>query len=91
MNKARWQQGKDGKAERGSILVMSAVGMLCMLLAVGLGVDVSRFYSAKAELQNAADAAALAAADLVTKLRSASWHDSLRRSFVTIELCLIEE
>jgi hypothetical protein len=35
--------------------------MLSVLLAVGLGVDISRFYLAKAELQNAADAAALAA------------------------------
>jgi Flp pilus assembly protein TadG len=36
--------------------------MLCFLLAVGLGVDISRLYTAKTELQNAADAAALAAA-----------------------------
>src|SRR5260370_18686746 len=43
-------------------MVMSAIGMLSMLLAVGLGVDISRFYLAKAELQNAADAAALAGA-----------------------------
>jgi Flp pilus assembly protein TadG len=35
--------------------------MLSILLAVGLGVDISRFYLTKAELQNAADAAALAA------------------------------
>jgi Flp pilus assembly protein TadG len=35
--------------------------MLSLLLAVGLGVDISRFYLTKAELQNAADAAALAA------------------------------
>jgi Flp pilus assembly protein TadG len=34
--------------------------MLSLLLAVGLGVDISRFYLTKAELQNAADAAALA-------------------------------
>jgi Flp pilus assembly protein TadG len=34
--------------------------MLTVLLAVGLGVDISKFYLAKAELQNAADAAALA-------------------------------
>jgi Flp pilus assembly protein TadG len=40
---------------------MSAIGMLSILLAVGLGVDISRFYLAKTELQNAADAAALAA------------------------------
>src|SRR2546423_9355889 len=49
------------KGERGSILAMSAIGMLAVLLAVGLGVDISRFYLAKTELQNAADAAALAA------------------------------
>jgi Flp pilus assembly protein TadG len=35
--------------------------MLSLLLAVGLAVDISRFYLTKAELQNAADAAALAA------------------------------
>lgn len=51
---------KNRKSERGSILATSALGMLAMLLAVGLGVDISRFYLAKAELQNAADAAALA-------------------------------
>src|SRR5258705_7888735 len=62
MSKARWPQRADSRKEQGSILVMSAIGMLSMLLAVGLGVDISRFYLAKAELQNAADAAALAGA-----------------------------
>jgi Flp pilus assembly protein TadG len=51
---------KTRKGERGSILATSALGMLSVLLAVGLGVDISRFYLAKTELQNAADAAALA-------------------------------
>ena len=46
--------------ERGSILATSAIGMLSVLLAVGLGLDISRLYLTKAELQNAADAAALA-------------------------------
>ena len=41
---------------------MSALGMLSFLLAVGLGVDISHLYLAKNELQNAADAAALAGA-----------------------------
>jgi Flp pilus assembly protein TadG len=36
--------------------------MLSLLLAVGLGVDISRLYLAKTELQNSADASALAAA-----------------------------
>lgn len=49
------------KNERGSILATSAVGMLSLLLAVGLCVDISRFYLTKTELQNAADASALAA------------------------------
>jgi hypothetical protein len=34
--------------------------MLSVLLAVGLGIDISKLYLSKAELQNAADAAALA-------------------------------
>ena len=46
--------------ERGSILAITAIGMVAFLLAVGMGIDISRFYSAQAELQNAADAAALA-------------------------------
>src|SRR5256885_8319339 len=61
MNKARRQQRIDRRGERGAILVLSAIGMLSVLLAVGLGVDISRFYLAKTELQNAADASALAA------------------------------
>jgi Flp pilus assembly protein TadG len=47
-------------SERGSILAAGALGMLSLLLATGLAIDISRFYSAQAELQNAADAAALA-------------------------------
>jgi Flp pilus assembly protein TadG len=53
---------KSRKGERGSVLAMSAISMLALLLATGLAVDVSHFYTAKVELQNAADAAALAAA-----------------------------
>ena len=53
-------QAGTNKGERGSILATSAIGMLAVLLAVGLGIDVSRLYLSKAELQNAADAAALA-------------------------------
>jgi Flp pilus assembly protein TadG len=55
--------------ERGSILAASALGMLTFLLATGLAIDISRFYSAQAELQNAADAAALAG---VSALNSSS-------------------
>src|SRR5687767_15009858 len=58
-------QRKNRKGERGSILAMSAFGMLAVLLAVGLGVDISHFYLVKGELQNAADASALAAASAI--------------------------
>ena len=54
------EQGGNRKRERGSILATSAIGMLSVLLAVGLGLDISRLYLTKTELQNAADAAALA-------------------------------
>ena len=61
MNKGRLPQRKGRRGERGSILATSALGMISVLFAVGLGVDISRFYLAKTELQNAADASALAA------------------------------
>jgi Flp pilus assembly protein TadG len=48
--------------ERGSIIIMTAIGMLLMLLMVGLCIDVARIYSVRAEVQNAADAAAITAA-----------------------------
>jgi Flp pilus assembly protein TadG len=50
------------RRERGSVLAISAVGMLAFLLSTGLCVDISHFYLVKTELQNAADASALAAA-----------------------------
>ena len=53
---------RDRKGERGSVLAISTIGMLAFLLMAGLSIDVSHFYTAKAELQNAADAAALAGA-----------------------------
>jgi Flp pilus assembly protein TadG len=51
---------KEG--ERGSVLAISTISMLALLLATGLAVDISHLYNAKAELQTAADTAALAAA-----------------------------
>jgi Flp pilus assembly protein TadG len=52
----------DRRSERGSVIALSAIAMMAMLLATGLAVDIGHLYTAKAELQNAADAAALAAA-----------------------------
>ena len=53
-------QIRQEKRERGSILALATISMLALILAVGLGVDISHLYLAKAELQNAADASALA-------------------------------
>lgn len=49
------------RGERGSVLAIAALSMLSLVLAAGLAIDISHLYTAKSELQNAADAAALAA------------------------------
>jgi Flp pilus assembly protein TadG len=50
------------QSERGNVLVYTVLSALFLFFAVGLGVDLSHLYQVKAELQNAADAGALAAA-----------------------------
>ena len=56
------QSDRRRSNERGSIIMMTAVFMLVLFLLLGLCIDVSRIYMIRAELQNAADAAALTAA-----------------------------
>ncbi|HEX9917981.1 MAG TPA: pilus assembly protein TadG-related protein [Pyrinomonadaceae bacterium] len=56
------RSAKEPRGERGSILAISTFGMLALLLATGLCIDISHFYLVRSELQNAADAAALAGA-----------------------------
>ena len=48
------------KRERGNVLAYTVLSALFLFLAVGLGVDLSRLHLVKTELQNAADAGALA-------------------------------
>lgn len=62
MNKVRAHKQLERAKERGSVIVLATFGMLTFLLATGLAVDISHLYLAKTELQNAADAAALAGA-----------------------------
>jgi Flp pilus assembly protein TadG len=50
------------RRERGTIAVITAMGMMVFLLCAGYAVDISHLYLAGAELQNAADAAAIAGA-----------------------------
>jgi len=54
------------KGEHGNVLAYTVLSALFLFLAVGLGVDLSHFYLAKTEMQNAADAAALAGASALT-------------------------
>ena len=54
------------KNERGNVLVYTVLSAFFLFMAVGLGVDLSHLYLVKAELQNAADAAALAGASALT-------------------------
>lgn len=53
---------QERAGERGSMMVMTGMMMLGLVLAMGLTIDISRVYSMRTELQNAADAAALTAA-----------------------------
>lgn len=62
MRERLFAKSARARDERGSVLAVSVFGMLAFLLAVGLSLDVSRFYVVRAELANAADAAALAGA-----------------------------
>ena len=56
------RQTKRQAGQRGSVMIMTAILMAGIILAVGLCIDVARLYMVRTELQNAADAAALAAA-----------------------------
>ena len=56
------QEFSQRKNERGSVLAYTVISVLFLFLAVGLGADLSHLYMVKNELQNAADAAALAGA-----------------------------
>lgn len=56
------RKAKHLASERGSVMIMTAILMAGIILAVGLCIDVARVYMVRTELQNAADAAALAAA-----------------------------
>ena len=50
------------RAESGTIIVLNAIASAALILVAGLCIDISHLYLVSAELQNAADAAALSAA-----------------------------
>jgi Flp pilus assembly protein TadG len=47
------------RGERGTIIAIAAISAASMILSAGLAIDISHFYTAATELQNAADASAL--------------------------------
>ena len=59
---ANIKRASDRKNERGNVLAYTVLSAFFLFMAVGLGVDLSHLYLAKTELQNTADAAALAGA-----------------------------
>lgn len=76
----------DGR-ERGQVLVIFALGLVGLLAAAGLAVDVGRFLSERRFLQNAVDAAALAAANTLIQGGSdaaaeQTARDTLARNFL---------
>lgn len=58
----RWRLRRLMADKAGSVAIVAAVGMTSLIGFVGLGVDVGVWYKIKRDLQNAADAAAVAAA-----------------------------
>lgn len=72
------------KSERGGVLAYTVMSALFLFLAVGLGVDLSHLYTVKAELQNAADAAALAGASALDLPDDTKIQESADRAIVIL-------
>lgn len=66
MNREGKSHANHRKNERGNILAYTVLSALFLFLAVGLGVDLSHLYLVQTELQNTADAAALAGASALS-------------------------
>src|SRR5262245_43451851 len=73
---------RDGSP--GQVLVLFALGISVLFGAAGLAFDVGRFYSEKRFLQNAADAAALAAANALIRGESTAQADARARESLTL-------
>lgn len=68
---------------RGQVLVIFCLGIVALLAAAGLAFDVGRFYVERRFLQNAADAAALAAANALVRGASDASADTQARTSLT--------
>jgi hypothetical protein len=72
-----------GRRDRGQVLVIFALAITVLFAAAGLAFDVGRFYSERRFLQNAADAAALAAGNALIRGETASQADARAREVLT--------
>ncbi|NDR59615.1 Tad domain-containing protein [Aliiruegeria sabulilitoris] len=66
-NRSRWRSGQIEKFVReqdGGLIVFSLFILICMMLAIGMSIDVARFEYNRAKLQHTLDRAVLAAANL---------------------------
>ena len=70
--------------ERGGVVAYTVMSALFLFLAVGLGVDLSHLYTVKAELQNAADAAALAGITPLDEPDAAKVEEAVNRAIVVL-------
>jgi hypothetical protein len=69
--------------DRGQVLVIFCLGIVALFAAAGLAFDIGRFYVERRFLQNAADAAALAAANALVRGESTSQADTRARESLT--------
>ncbi|HEY6120278.1 MAG TPA: pilus assembly protein TadG-related protein [Pyrinomonadaceae bacterium] len=73
-------------SERGNVVVYTVLSALFLFFAVGLGVDLSHLYLVKTELQNAADAGALAAASALGQPDTQRITSAVDRAISTMNL-----
>jgi len=71
----RRKAGRNSRSndEQGAVLVLATICLLVFLLGVALCVDISHFYLVGTELQNGADAAALAGATALSASSADGW------------------
>jgi hypothetical protein len=69
---------------RGQVLVIFALSITVLFAAAGLAFDIGRFYSERRFLQNAADAAALAAANAVIRGETLAQADTRARESLAL-------
>lgn len=76
------RQGQ-GQEERGQSIVLVALWLTVLMGFAAIAVDVGRFYAERRYLQNAADAAALAAANAMIQGKSISESEAAARAVLT--------